>query len=36
MLDDVNFGVVKIYRKRQINFDYVMVYDQSLAGTPIS
>lgn len=36
VLDDLNFGVVKIYRKRQINFDYVMVYDQSLTGCPIS
>lgn len=32
LLDDTNFGMVKIYRKRQINFDYIMVYDQSLSG----
>ena len=36
VLDDSNFGIVKIYRKRQINFDYVMVYDQSLSGLPMS
>lgn len=31
-MDDSNFGLVKIYRKRQINFDYMMIYDQSLVG----
>ena len=36
LLDDPNFGAVRIYRKKQINFDYVMVYEQSLVGCTTS
>jgi len=27
LLDDPNYGLVKVYRKRQMNYDYVMVYE---------
>jgi hypothetical protein len=32
LVEDPNYGLVKIYRKRQINYDYVMVYEDSLNG----
>ncbi len=32
LLEDPNYGLVKIYRKKQINYDYVMVYEESLQG----
>jgi hypothetical protein len=32
LLEDPNYGLVKVYRKRQLNYDYVMVYEESLAG----
>lgn len=27
-LEDRNFGLIKIYRKKEINFDYVMVFER--------
>lgn len=32
LVEDPIYGLVKIYRKRQINYDYVMVYEESLDG----
>lgn len=32
LLEDPNYGLVKVYRKRQLNYDYVMVFEESLAG----
>lgn len=25
MVDDPNFGLIKVYRKKELNFDYVMI-----------
>lgn len=26
LVDDPNYGLVKVYRKKMVNYDYVMVY----------
>ena len=30
LVQDENFGQIKVYRKKEINFDYVMILDRYL------
>jgi hypothetical protein len=34
-LNDRNFGPVKIYRKKEMNFDYVMVFERTYSPSQL-
>lgn len=35
-INDSNFGLIKIYRKKELNFDYVMVFEQSYSSSQLA
>ena len=34
-MEDRNFGLIKIYRKKEINFDYVMVFERRYSNVQV-